>query len=322
MPRITVIIPTHNGADRIEETIASLARQDLPRNEYEVIVVDNASTDDIRAVVEKVSQKHGLNVRYVYEPRLGLHNARHAGAHNAKGKILAYTDDDVICDRAWLRELLNCYDSDKVGCVGGKVLPKWEVPPPKWILRYPGALALLDRGNEVKELKWPETIYGCNFSIRRDVLFAVGGFNPESFGKIWLGDGEIGLLRKVYRAGWKVVYNPKAVVWHVIPKERLTLAYMKRRFENQGAAASYSAYRSKHPTCVFLGLRSIVFLLGACGYGLINLLLKDKQSRLYYESALRAVYCLSRAHYELKLVFDEQIRALVSRSDWISESTA
>ncbi|MBC7232373.1 MAG: glycosyltransferase [Chloroflexi bacterium] len=317
MPRITVIIPTHNGADRIQETIESLAHQDLPRNEYEVIVVDNASTDDTKTVVEEVSRKHGLEVCYIYEPQLGLHNARHAGARNARGEILAYTDDDVICDKVWLRELLNCYDSDKVGCVGGKVLPTWEVPPPKWILRYPGALALLDHGDEVKELKWPEAIYGCNFSIRRDVLFAVGGFNPDSFGNIWLGDGETGLLRKVYDAGWKVVYNPKAVVWHRIPAARLTLDYMKRRFAYQGAADAYTRYHYRGVGRLELVLHGLVFMGSAVIFGLLAMLTVPAPIAVRHHQILRASYCWSRAGYTLRLLYDRQLQALVAKERWL-----
>jgi len=320
-PRISAIVPTHNRASSLRHTIASLQQQSLPSDDYEIIVVDNASTDDTKTVVEEANRKGAKEVRYVYEGRLGLHNARHAGARAAQARILAFTDDDAICERDWLEQLLACYSDPQVGCAGGKILPKWEVPPPTWILRYPGALALLDRGDEVKELKWPEDIYGCNFSIRREVLFGLGGFNPESFSDIWLGDGETGLVRKVYAAGWKVIYNPKAVVWHIIPQSRLTLEYMKRRFANQGAADSYSAYQSKHPTPVFLGFRSIVFLFLACGFQIISLLLKGIHSEIYYVSALRAVYCLSRSRYEFKLIFDKQLRALAACRDWINEST-
>jgi glycosyltransferase involved in cell wall biosynthesis len=315
-----VVVPTHNRASSLRHTIASLQQQNLSSDDYEIIVVDNASTDDTKIVVEEANHNGPKEVRYVYEGQLGLHNARHAGARAAQAAILAFTDDDAICERDWLEQLLACYNDPLVGCAGGKILPKWEALPPAWILRYPGALALLDRGDEVKELRWPEDIYGVNFSIRREVLFDLGGFNPESFGDIWLGDGETGLLRKVYTAGWKVIYNPKAVVWHVIPQTRLTLEYMKRRFANQGAAASYSVYQSKHPPRVLLGFRSLVFLIAACEYKIINLVAKAMHSEIYYISALRAVYCLSRARYEFKLIFDGWLRALATRCDWINDS--
>lgn len=321
-PKITVIIPTWKGADRIAETITSLAQQDLPYDDYEVVVVDNAPvTDDTKALVDKLARVYAdLELRYVYEPRLGLHNARHAGAVNARGEILAFTDDDVICDKAWLRELLSCYESDKVGCAGGKVLPRWEVPPPEWVLQYPGALALLDLGDEVLELKWPQTIYGLNFSIRKNLLLTLGGFNPESFGHIWLGDGETGLVRKVYEAGWKVVYNPKALVYHRIPANRLTLGYMKKRFANQGAADAYTRYHNFRAKWIDLFLWSVVFIGAAVIYRLLSLLTLPARKRVRYRSILWASYCWSRGFYTMRLLYDRRFQTLVARERWIDEN--
>jgi glycosyltransferase involved in cell wall biosynthesis len=317
-PRISVIVPTHNRASSLRHTIASLQQQSLSSDDYEIIVVDNASTDDTRIVVEEANHNGPKEVRYVYEGRLGLHNARHAGARAAQAAILAFTDDDAICERDWLEQLLACYNDPLVGCAGGKILPKWEAPPPAWILRYPGALALLDRGDEVKELRWPEDIYGVNFSIRREVLFDIGGFNPDSFGNIWLGDGETGLLRKVYAAGWKVIYNPKAVVWHIIPQTRLNLDYMKRRFANLGAQAAYATYHSRPVKKVELFLHGLVFALGACVYESLALMQRLIRSNNSYHNELRASYSWSRSSYAIKLIFDKALRELVEKTDWIN----
>lgn len=316
-PIITVIIPTHNGTNKVEETIASLVKQDLPRSKYEVIVVDNASTDNTKDAVEEASRKYNLDVRYIYEPKLGLHNARHAGARSAHGEILAYTDDDTICSKAWLRELLSCYGSNEVGCVGGRVLPKWEVPPPKWILRYPSALALLDLGDEVKELRWPQAIYGLNFSIKKNLLFALGGFNPDSIGRVRLGDGEIGLLRKVYKAGWKVMYNPRALIYHRIPASRLTLEYMKIRFANQGAMDVYSRYHNRHLGLINVIFNALKFIVAAMGYHLLAMPSFSRTKLVQYDRILRAFYCWSRARYSLRLLYDQQLQNLVAKERWI-----
>ena len=193
-PAIAAIVPTHNRAESLRATLSSLLAQSLEQD-YEILVMDNASTDDIPAVVEEVNRSSSRTVRYIRESLLGLHYARHAGARAARAPILAFTDDDAVCSPDWLRQLLAAFDNPRVGCVGGKILPRWEVNPPRWILRYPGALGLLDRGDAFRELAWPEDIYGGNFSVRREVLFSLGGSNPETFGPRWLGDGETGLLR-------------------------------------------------------------------------------------------------------------------------------
>jgi len=113
-----------------------------------------------------------------------------------------------------LTEILGPYRSPDIGCAGGRILPRWEIKPPDWINMFSKwYLSILDEDGEKQEVQW---IYGCNFSIRKKLLFELGGFNPDAFDekKLWWmrGDGEIGLLRKVHDIGREVIYNPKAIV--------------------------------------------------------------------------------------------------------------
>ncbi len=318
-PIVSAIIPTYNRAKYLKNAILSLQQQNLPQEQYEIIVVDQNSTDDTK----KVTIELGLSnkaVLYLNEPNLGLHYARHTGARVARGEILAFTDDDAICDPNWLAGLIKLYSEPDVGCVGGRILPKWEVEPPEWISKHYGEyLSLLDWGEQVKELRTPE-IYGTNFSIRKTLLFKLGGFNPDSFGPIWLGDGETGLLFKVLKSSHRIIYTPEAVVWHVIPASRLTLRSMKRRFANEGACDSYTLH---HETREFrkpwLLSRSAVFGLHAateCLLAMRSRLLK--RSEYYYQHILTSSYYASRCLYELRLVFDNKLRELVRREDWIN----
>ena len=305
----------------LADTLKSLLQQTLSPHEYEIIVVDNASSDDTHAVVQSFlnDRQAGVKIHYVREDRLGLHFARHAGARVARGDILAYTDDDAIVDKGWLAGLLAGYDSPHVACVGGKILGQWTVEPPDWIRPYgPGWLSLLDLGDEVQKLDY-EGIYGCNFSIRKSVLFEVGGFNPESFGAIWLGDGETGLLRKVLRAGYKIVYTPHAVVWHVIPPERMTLRYLKRRFANQGACDQYANYRVYRWPPVRLLHRSGRMALRALDRKLRALKYRPAKDDAYYAHELKAAYFWSISRYCLSLIYDGDFRQMVLREDWINE---
>ena len=95
---VSVIVPTRNHCESLRNTIASLQQLNFPNDRYEIIVIDNNSTDDTRRVVEEGKQQGKKEIIYCKELRVGLHYARHAGAKIAKGDILAYTDDDVICD--------------------------------------------------------------------------------------------------------------------------------------------------------------------------------------------------------------------------------
>lgn len=320
-PIISAIIPTYNRCEYLKGAIISLQRQNLPEEQYEIIVVDNNSTDNTSQVVEECNKNDKKEVVYIKEPNIGLHNARHAGAKIAQGEILAYTDDDVICDPNWLSELIRPYLDQRVACVGGKILPKWEAKPPEWIRheRYRGGLSLLDWGDETKELRTPD-IYGSNFSIRKSVLSEVGGFNPDSFGDIWLGDGETGLLRKVLKAGYKVIYTPEAVVWHVISRGRLTIQYFKKRAANQGGCDSYALHYGNRK----LGKIRLLFYFNVFAlYSLACYLLAVK-SRLfkkiedYYKYEVASSNYKSRCLYEIKLIYDNKLRELVKRKDWIN----
>jgi len=318
--KVSVIIPTVNRAEYLKNALISVQNQSFPKDEYEIIVVDNGSTDNTPQVVEECNRNGKIKVRYIKESNIGLHNARHAGAKTAKGEILAYVDDDVICDSDWLSELAKPYAAPEVGCVGGKILPKWEAEPPEWINQYRSYLSLLDWGDEIKELKTPD-IYGCNFSIRNSLLFEVGGFNPDAFGDkklFWYrGDGETGLLRKVFKKSKKIIYTPKAIVWHVIPKNRLTLEYMKSRFAKQAVSDMYTIYKSKKLRRSRLllysgitGCRSIMYYFLAKGNRLIR---KNK-----FQRDLSLSHCKAGCIYAFKLIYDNRLREIVEREDWIN----
>lgn len=100
-------------------------------------MVDNNSTDDTRCVVEEYTQRGKKAIIYVKEVQSGLHNARHLGTRISKGDILAYVNDDVICDPNRLSGLVRPYADPKVGCVDGKILPRYETKGPKWAKCYP-----------------------------------------------------------------------------------------------------------------------------------------------------------------------------------------
>jgi len=231
----------------LDEALISLLKQDFPTEQCEIIVVDNKPTGEVYQTVQEIEKKHRHPIRYVQEPKVGLHNARHAGAREARGEILIYIDDDVVTQPNWLSALLDPFSDPQVGCVGGKVIPKWEAEPPEWIEQFPQwHLSLLDYGDERKELAG-EVVHGCNMAVRRSVLYEVGGFNPDAMGDrrlIWLrGNGEGGLQEKIYESGYKVIYEPRAWVYHRIPESRLRPEYFFWRAFNNGIGHSYKRIR-------------------------------------------------------------------------------
>jgi glycosyltransferase involved in cell wall biosynthesis len=243
---VSAIIPTRNRSAYLRKAITSVQEQHFAPADFEIIVADNGSSDETSEVIRECNENGSNEVIRVEEPRIGLHNARHAGAKAARGQLLVYTDDDVICEPDWLYEITKLYSDPAVTCVGGKIAPLYAGGAPRWAEYFPGFISILDNGNRVTEVGATD-LYGCNLSIRRDVLFAVGGFNPDAMPSDLIrfrGDGETGLLLKLIARGHTLIYTPRAEVTHVIPKERTTIHYFRQRAFNQGISDSYTAIRN------------------------------------------------------------------------------
>lgn len=248
--RASIIICTYRRPESLRQAILSVQQQNAESIDYEILVVDNANDPETQNTVEELSRNSRPVIRYLVEKKTGLHHARHTGAHHANGKILVYLDDDVIASPTWLTHILEPFEKDDaIGCVGGKVLPQWEVSPPDWIFKEfdLAYLSLLDAGNNLQEFRWPTCVYGCNLAIRRSVLYESGGFHPDSMGDpklIWFrGDGETGLQHKLREIGYKILYAPEALVYHCIPASRLTPEYFYSRAFMQGISDSYFRVR-------------------------------------------------------------------------------
>ncbi len=241
-PCISAIICTHNRDDYLGAAIDSLLGQAY--TDYEVIVVDNASTDTTRAVVE--ARLPHPRLHYVYEATLGLSVARNAGAKAAQGQILAYLDDDAEASNGWLAALWHIYETDQqVAIAGGKVTLIW--PPdrtaPNWLSNsMSGSLGAYDLGNEVVYITQPGlTPRGLNYSIRADFLESIGGFDPNlgRVGKNLLSNEELYMTEKALEMGFKVAYLPDALVAHNVAPGRLDPKWFMSRSWWQGISECY-----------------------------------------------------------------------------------
>ncbi len=253
---ISVIIPTRNRCDYLRDAMESIVAQTLSKDLFEVIVVDNGSTDKTSEVVKEFEKKIP-NLSYVYEPKPGLHEGRHAGLRKAIGDILVYADDDIIAFSTWLEGVHESFQDEDVVLAGGKDLPKYEGEVPDWIhekwevlCEYGHCmpqLSLIDFGDEVKDIN-PGYVYGCNFAVRKWVLLKAGGFLPD--GMPWerveyRGSGETYISSFIKRNYMRAVYNPKASVYHRVPASRLTVDYFKKWHYCIGISQSYSELRNQ-----------------------------------------------------------------------------
>jgi glycosyltransferase involved in cell wall biosynthesis len=241
-PRISAIICTHNRDDYLGAAIDSLLQQDF--DHYEVIVVDNASTDQTRTVVE--ARLPHPRLHYIYESALGLSVARNTGAQAAQGEILAYLDDDAEASRGWLAALMEIYEQNpKVAIAGGRVTLIWpeNQTPPKWLsANMAGNLGAYDLGDELTYITQPGlTPRGLNYSITADFLNQIGGFdvNLGRVGKNLLSNEELYMTEKALQMGYQVAYLPKALVAHNVAPNRLAPSWFMSRSWWQGISECY-----------------------------------------------------------------------------------
>ncbi len=244
--RITCVICTYRNPNLLKLAIESVVSQTLERDSYEVIVVDNNSSDETENVVQWFIQHGHRNVRYVFERRQGLSFARNRGVDEARAEIVAFIDDDAVADREWLSELLAVYDSDPdIWAVGGKIAGRWETERPAWLPDHMlRALSLIDWGPSVRPLAWPERIIGANCSFRRLVFREVGRFDEAlgRKGKVLIGNEDTEIQQRIHALGKKIVYTPKALVFHWVPRERVEKRYFYRRAHGNGRSQALLMY--------------------------------------------------------------------------------
>ena len=232
--KLSVLICTRNRAKSLAATLERFFAQRFAGDyELELLLVDNASTDDTKQVAERF---HG-RLRYLFEPLPGLSRARNAGLHAAQGEIIVFTDDDVLVADDWLDEIHREFAGDPgLMMLGGRVLPAREGLQP---------VAIFPLG-ERREFVFPSgggVAMGANMAFRREVFDRVGLFDVRLGAGTFLAGGEdIELFYRALRAGFKFVYAPNVLVHH--DHDRETLAQACRL--NYGYGKAYPAYILKH----------------------------------------------------------------------------
>jgi glucosyl-dolichyl phosphate glucuronosyltransferase len=253
----SVSIPTYKRSAYAIDALQSVIAQKTGF-EYEILLIDNACDPAQQAEVEGIADNASIPIQYIPVPQIGLHNARHAGAKAAKGEILVYVDDDIIADENWLQAIIDAFNDPAVHMVGGPCKPRYEGDQPEWLdgfwkttkdnKRWCYYLSLLDYGPMPGEID-PNFIFGANFSIRKETLYRLGGFHPDSVPwelRRFRGDGENAIARSARRLGLKAVYQPNALVYHRVPQDRMTIEYFERRAFLEGISASFVEIRNNN----------------------------------------------------------------------------
>jgi len=239
-PVVSVVICTHNRVQNLHDAVESILSQGVDEDFFELLIIDNASTDTTREFIEARAAR-APNLKYLAEPTIGLSHARNRGVTEATGQYVAFIDDDAIADPGWLLQIPAAFQAGgtDVGCVAGKIIPIWDVPRPAWLhdalLGYVSVLDASPVGRRLGEGQYP---FGANVIYRRDALLRAGGFSPRlgRKGSSLLSNEEILLHHFLKKLGYTTYYEPRISVRHHVPAARLTKRWFKRRAYWQGVS--------------------------------------------------------------------------------------
>lgn len=239
-PDISVILCTYNRCDLLQEALKALLAQQSDGARYEVLVVDNRSTDRTRQVCEEMLAQSTAPTRYLFEPQQGVSYARNTAIRSARAPILAFSDDDVCVRADWVAGIKRAFDAHpQVVGIGGRVLPKWRAAPPRWLTRrHWTPLALQDYGDEplVIDSRNPLCLVAANLALRRAVFDELGLFSP-ALQRVKDGIGsmeDLELHMRLWAAGHQEMYVPDVVATATVQTERLTQTYHRRWYRGNG----------------------------------------------------------------------------------------
>lgn len=291
---IDVLICAYNEAQHVARTLESLRSQSVDPQSFRVILVDNASKDNTREVVEENS--HGLNLEYVYEERPGLNIARNTGYRHASAPYVAHIDADAKAAPRWMETILQVIRQEQPDLCGGPFLPYYISEKPAWFLdKYNSSY----KGDEVRLLGDQEFLSGTNMIWRRSLVEQLGGFD-SGVGLIARGftrGDETHLIVRARKeiAGFKAFYHPSIIVYHLTRDEWFSLKYWLRCSFSQGFHDHelWDTPSHRRPTYVRLGQ----FLVAAAGIGLRGtsaLVRRNREDFPYWKN-----YCYERVMPEV-----------------------
>lgn len=280
MKDFSVIICTHNRCGSLRRTLPSLAALRIPTAlEWELLIVDNNSTDETPAVCQEFTRH--LPLRYVCEPRQGKSCALNRAIAEVHAQLLLFTDDDVDVDQHWASALLDAARRHPEAVVfGGRTTPRWEGQPPRWLADNSLVISALngptmhfDWGHAERELRAGEAVFpGANMALRSSV-FADGNLFCEALGPLGrmpTRGEDTEMIERLMTQGHHCVYVPAAIVYHRNPPERMTERFIREWWRGYGMAEVRLG--AAQPTChMWLGAprsawKQLVF--GAARYAL------------------------------------------------------
>ena len=247
-PEVSVVLCTYNRANLLSGSVRSLLAQGAPTPDFELLVVDNNSTDGTRELVEQFADRDG-RVRYIFEPHQGLSYARNTGIREARGRFIAFFDDDLLAPPDWVSAIIRAFrEFPTVDLVGGRLLPRWPLDPPSWLTPDHWApLALADHGAQpiIVTAERPIALVGAG-ACRRALFEAVGTFATD-FQRVRDSIGSLedhDFMLRVLRTGRRALYDPRLTLMADVQPSRLDRDYHRRWHTGHGHF--HALLRSEH----------------------------------------------------------------------------
>ena len=272
---VSILIPTHNRAQVLGQTLASLAELSVPaKSHIELVIVANACTDSTESVVRDMLLQLPFPARYVTEPKANLNIARNVAVKHSRNDIVALIDDDVWVEKYWLESIIDAFSDPSVNIVAGRIELWWkDVARPSWFIpTFDSLLTCKDFGNEPLQLTSAFQPAGANLSFRRTIFDTIGPFVEgldRTGANVGLSCGEAEFLQRAIAAEFKIHYFPRVALKHWVAPQRISPEYLQRvAFAN---AASYTMIKPR------FGAYAVV----RTAFG---------NSALYLWNSLRAVY--------------------------------
>lgn len=242
MVRLSIVIATYNRSAMLMQTLQSVVEQTAPRQEWECVVVNNNSTDDTAEAFAAFAARYpDYNLRMELEPNQGLSYARNRGIRESEGEYIAIIDDDERIAPEFVVSYIDLFDTtpDAVAA-GGPIVAEYPTGRPRWMSAFterPIANTMYF-GDEVREFPRGRVPGGGNMALRRSAVRRYGVFDTSLgyVGESLVGGEETDLFERLQIAEAKYYYVPKAVMYHIIPKEKLTVEYLRRLSYNVGVS--------------------------------------------------------------------------------------
>jgi len=273
-PKISIVICTYNRAHLLPDTLDSLLNNTAPASLYEVLIIDNNSSDHTYAVVKGFIDKFPEHViKYFKETRQGLSYARNRGIQEASFPLIAFFDDDIISEKKLISNWLNFFEKNpNVIGAGGKILVQFDAAEPGWV---PGILYTLfgkhDHGKTIKKYRRGNYPFGGNMVFRARVFEKFGTFNTQlgRKGDELNGAEEKEFFYRISREEEDIFYVPDAILWHRVGPERLNESFIQKQAKGIGKSIAVMLENTsswvkahKYATELFKWTASIIMLFG------------------------------------------------------------